>query len=327
MADEQVPNIATAAGFGQGESSPGMLVAIIFLVAILVFVVIYLIMKYSLNQLKYTTAMSYPFNLKGKGHSVLAAAEQLPSLTNGRTYSYSCWLYVQEVEAGKQKIVLYRGSASQPNPLIYMDANENKLNIRLRTIYADARSVALPAAVTAADTGNAANTNLITGRIIGKDMDKEPAITLMDKASQCYYLDIPIQYVPLERWVHVVVAVDFDTVVVYVDGEIYHVESVTTTTYRDVNNAPCRPSGLSTTSGDIVTGVTESERTSAGLDTANAVISRLAFFNYPLTLAQVRKVYEKGPFNQGLLAKLGLPMYGVRNPFFRVDGSTDTPDS
>ena len=64
--------------------------------------------------------------------------------------------------------------------------------------------------------------------------------------------------------------------------------------------------------------------TETGIDSlpaANGYLSRLQFFNYSLkTPAHISKIYEAGPVKSvGILQKLGLPLYGLRNPLYRVD--------
>ena len=58
-----------------------------------------------------------------------------------------------------------------------------------------------------------------------------------------------------------------------------------------------------------------------GGDYLDGFISKLKFFNYALTIDHAKMMYKTGPVHQSILSKLGLPLYGVRNPFYRVDAA------
>jgi hypothetical protein len=56
-------------------------------------------------------------------------------------------------------------------------------------------------------------------------------------------------------------------------------------------------------------------------------ISKMKFFNYALTVDHAKMVYKTGPVHQSILSKLGLPLYGIRNPFYRVDEDVDETEN
>jgi hypothetical protein len=132
-----------------------------------------------------------------------------------------------------------------------------------------------------------------------------------------------VDYVPLQRWVFYTLTVDNDFVSLYQDGEIHNVmnlsaqaSSATGTGCKDPSNPSLNRSviGVSKTTGDMYVGGT------VNASAPDAVLSRVVFFNYAITLQDVQALYSKGPIPQNILSKLGLPVYGLRNPFYRIDG-------
>lgn len=108
-----------------------------------------------------------------------------------------------------------------------------------------------------------------------------------------------IGYVPIQRWVNVVVVVDNEFITLFVDGEIHTVLNTVAV--------------VATTEGELSIGAMSDMM---GFD---GIISNVKFYNYSITVNDARMVYAGGPTSKNVLQMLGLPMYGVRNPFYRVD--------
>jgi hypothetical protein len=133
----------------------------------------------------------------------------------------------------------------------------------------------------------------------------------------CKYATFKIDYVPLQRWVNIIVNVNNNMLSVIMDGAIH------STRILNENNLKCTEDAssnlVSPTAGTLMIGNINEDINI--LPAADGYISRIQFFNYSLkTPAHIKKIYNSGPVKSvGILQKLGLPLYGIRNPLYRID--------
>jgi hypothetical protein len=66
--------------------------------------------------------------------------------------------------------------------------------------------------------------------------------------------------------------------------------------------------------GNIYTGGSVGSTVGPGF---SGMVSMIQFFNYDMNANDVYELYKKGPVNN-MLAKLGLPSYGIQSPFYRI---------
>jgi hypothetical protein len=104
---------------------------------------------------------------------------------------------------------------------------------------------------------------------------------------------------PTNRWVNVVIVVDETLAQLYIDGQ-----------FKEAKVA----SGIFKSSlGNIYIGkATNYER-------LEGYLSKLQLFNYALTIDHTQIIYKAGPLHKSILSMIGIPMYGLRNPFVRMD--------
>lgn len=131
----------------------------------------------------------------------------------------------------------------------------------------------------------------------------------------CGYFRMTIPYVPISRWVNISMVVDNDYVQLFMDGELRQV--IDTKEMFGDNSCVRGVSSLTKTTNFY------SGNPGLGGENLKGFISKLKFFNYALTIDHAKMVYNTGPVHQNILAKLGLPLYGVRNPFYRVDDQVE----
>jgi hypothetical protein len=70
------------------------------------------------------------------------------------------------------------------------------------------------------------------------------------------------------------------------------------------------------TSGFLYTGNTEGYDGAVGAG-FSGLISKFTSFNYELNQTDIYNDYNAGPID-GILAKLGLGLYGIRNPIYKI---------
>ena len=205
----------------------------------------------------------------------------------------SFWLYINDFQAtSMMKLLINRMSSTSglvgANPVVFLDQTTNKLYICIATN----RTPATPK--------NSLDSLLV-----------KSGTGLQNNWS---YLVATIDYVPMQRWVHVSFTVNDNTLTVFQDGGMYTVASLYDMV--DQTSKITRPA-FAACVGDMTVGNTDPTLSS---DTTG-FISRVQFFNYALSASQVSAIYNTGPTDTNLLRSLGVPEYGVRSPVYRMDAA------
>lgn len=102
---------------------------------------------------------------------------------------------------------------------------------------------------------------------------------------------------PTNRWVNVVLIVDESLATLYVDGKF----------------SEARPGRFTPVVGDVIVGKPDYK------DKLDGYMSKVQLFNYALTIDHAQIIYKAGPLHKSILSMIGIPMYGLRNPFVRLD--------
>jgi hypothetical protein len=115
-------------------------------------------------------------------------------------------------------------------------------------------------------------------------------------------LEFKLDYIPLQRWVNIIVNINGNLSTLFVDGRVH------STSVASNDKIVKMPEGKVIVGGD------------GNLNTTNGYLSRLEFFDYAFTTQnQVNKIYKSGPVSQSILQKLGVTEYGVRSPLYKID--------
>jgi len=104
---------------------------------------------------------------------------------------------------------------------------------------------------------------------------------------------------PTNRWANVVIVVDETLAQLYIDGQFKEAK-VANGTYKSAI-------------GNLQIGKSSSD------ERLDGYLSKLQLFNYALTIDHTQIIYKAGPLHKSVLSMIGIPMYGLRNPFFRLD--------
>lgn len=223
---------------------------------------------------------------------------EIPRATNGKRLSFTFWIYIHDINkyTGTMRHVWHRGDselgAEGPSPFVFLAPDTNKMYILMT-----------PPKMSAADTTATQNMS---------EIDKYTYL------AQKY--GIILDYIPLQRWVHVGVVVNENanggTVSGYIDGEL--VKTTTTGTNTKVGAGPTVAADLANLNldknGDIYVGGAPSESVGPGF---SGLVSKIQFFNYDINARDMYKTYLQGPLDS-LLARMGLPAYGIRSPIYRI---------
>ena len=268
----------------------------VFTLLFIVLVIVYVVYRINMNNLQSVTLSSgilklaSDYQIKENGY--------IPNTVNGQEFSYSFWVFVTEVRrSDAAKLLWYRSTGGagtnaqqEANPVVYMHPTTNKLTIMLKT--------------NMTTLGEPDYTRT-------RPSDSSTVYTRLSLADQKNekILKPTIEYLPLQRWVHVVFVVQDDSVSIYMDGNVYSVDVVTKLQDASGNERPV----FKGTAGSVVMGVDESF-SSAAIAPINGYLSKAEFFNYALMPDHVKRLYAKGPIERTWLSMVGLSGYKFQNP-------------
>lgn len=271
-------------------------VFVILTIMLIVVIIAYIVWKMNRSNLKGTTLITTPKKLMGTVYDPIQAS-RLPAMSVGQEFSWTFWLYMSDFQVTSQhKLIFMRNTASSignsryktMNPVVMVDKFTNKMYICLLTNR----------------TPNAAPQSL-------DDI-------LTATGVNATFMVATIDYVPMQRWVNVTFTTDQNLLSVFLDGNLYTVQSLYD--MRDTS-AAASINGLVTPlfqacTGDVRVGTFDTAMSSP----LTGFISNLQFFNYSLSANDSKGIYNIGPDTGfSLLRMLGVPEYGVRSPVYRLD--------
>lgn len=240
----------------------------------------------------------------------------MPSLYNGAEFSYSAWMYIESFNrTGKPQLVLYNGKGDSfsetISPVFYLDPEYVTLHVLL-------------------STNKGARPGVHRG-----------SLENLHKYRDCDFVRLSVDYVPMQRWVNVALVVDNEYIQLFFDGELRKVIDITDKELienihdelRDIpkgadnlcenDNVCCKSENLCC--GKRLMNTNNGKQLYIGKigtdEVFNGYLSKVQFFNYAITVDHAKIIYKSGPLHQSMLGRIGLPMYGLRNPFYKIDTS------
>lgn len=246
----------------------GALVAVLVIVLSVTIALGYLVYRFLVSSLKATVLSNGIVHCRSGATTV--AASKLPALTNGREWSVSFWVYVENAAhtTSDKNILTFGKDQDSAAMMVLMDRNVNRMYLVFRTTMAGTAS-----AVSALNQFKQGTTNP-TSHIV-----------------------VPVEYVPLSRWVMVTAVCDQDTVTLYIDNNIYSVVS-----------------GARFRQGAIIADPSDDVMIGSASNGADAYIAKIRFFNYGISVFQNRSYYQSGPGSGGILGWLGINKYKLQWP-------------
>ncbi len=255
---------------------------------VIIAVILYVIYRVRRSDLDSVHIIKKPRKLyyPGRSKPFQFASDKMPVSKHGMEYTYSFWLYINNFEiTTTHKVIFMRGfngkNFASASPIIYMDARTNKLYMSVRSN----QSVTL---TPLQHIPNGRASRFMTG---------------------------VVEYVPLQRWVHLAMVVKDNLLTVFMDGEMYTVENVLD---LSTNTNGTRPI-FTPSAGDVMVG------SMPGSSNLQGYITQLTFYNHALSLHDIKyDVYSKGPFNvsQSIMGKLGVGDYRLRTPVYKETGDS-----
>lgn len=227
---------------------------------------------------------------------------------NGNRRSISFWIYINDMNKFKdlyKNVICLSGNGDdfQPynsSPHIFLDKTNNTMFIRF-----------------------------------SKTSESEKHLNNNEQLHEYLQQGISIDYIPLQRWVHICIVCNSSTfkttLYAYVDAELVktishgdkfklsNINSLYDKVNEDSNYYHTKKSELnnidiSKTGFLYVGGSINNIKYGGGF---SGLISLVSIYNYELNQQDINKIYNDGPIS-GFLAKLGLGLYGVRNPIYKL---------
>jgi len=295
-----------------------MIIIIAVTILLFIFVILYITFAMKSKNLKGKVLLNVPVKVDTRDTAIQIVNGTMPKSMVGREYSYSTWMYLESfsqdmntvTKTPYHKLIMYRGTAgdiASANPIVMMDGRSNKLYVIIKTT---------ESSIASSTVSNDLNEILTKNYFWNQEMSLENP--MVNK-----HIVLTIDYVPLQRWVHIMLVVDNKVMTLYLDGEIYSVKS--TDEYKASRQPHVTRLGrtidynliVEKTDGDLFIG----KSLIGGKRTIDGYIAKVEFFNYALSVDKVKKVYQDGPLPRGLLAWLGLGQYGFRAPIYKLNQS------
>ena len=291
--------------FASRLSSNAMNNLVIFIsFGVIIYILVQMIIVLNKPEFLYYTLSPMPKDLVNTKFETLRNSNKMPN-TFAREFTYSFWVYLRSVnersdEADQYKLLFLRTEQEtdkffkDANPIVYFDKDSNKLIVKIRTT----------------DTERTTMTSRLPESNISDEFHND----------RCLYSTLTVDYIPIKRWVNIIINVDNNRVTLFLDGDIYQTVLVNRKP-DDCDSTNFSESRLvSETAGDIKLGYD----TDNNVTVPDGLISKIQFFNYSLkTPSDIRKIYENGPVeSQSFLEKnLGIPIssLGLRNPIYNIE--------
>jgi hypothetical protein len=232
---------------------------------------------------------------------------------NGKKRSYSFWIYIFDLSPAE----------GQFRHVAHITASDKKYNIQNSSIHIVLDSLVnklhVRFALSSSDTEKA--------QMGGDKMNLDNASDLGNyrKASDGTATGFSINYIPIQRWVHVAFVINDiggGSITTYIDGNFVNTidntnrgtndDYLETGAKLDINKLKLEHSGALYVGGEH-----SSDKVPIGF---SGLISKFTINNYDLNRNDIYKEYSAGPL-KGVLASMGLTSYGIRNPIYKLKAS------
>eukprot|EP00873_Tetraselmis_striata_P026952 jgi/Tetstr1/447216/TSEL_034653.t1 len=244
----------------------GLTTLMIVVVAVGVFAALaYTVYQILSTNLKVVTLLEEPIHAISQPKTI--SSDKFPSMKNGKEFSLSFWVYVeaQSNTTAMKRVLSIGDSADGLSPLVLMDRATNRMYVGLRTMNTDSALTTKQA---------------LEDYQASRQTQDGDGMTTTVNYSNCVIVEV--EYVPLGRWVNMVVVLDNDVVTLFLDGDIYSVSPVTRFASNGVVQDP---------SGSLNVG---------GTNGVSGYVSNVQIANYAFSVFHARALYRAGPVKRTL---------------------------
>lgn len=255
---------------------------------VIVLVIAYIVWRLVRRDLAMLMLVKSPRKLFNQPTPLTIEGSKMPVTLAGREFGFSMWIYLSDFKVTTQHKLLFmrattNGSVRGANPIVFLDGSTNRLYVSIAT------------------------------NVSRNDADMRDVLD----AQKSKYVTATVEYLPLQRWVHIAFTVKQQLLSVFMDGDLYTVENVGDSHGSSSSGKHKSPRPIfAGAKGDLQVGP-------VGPDTASTTgyIARLAFYNYAPPQRDISASYSQGPSPKNVLSALGLDEYGIRSPVYKVEGN------
>jgi phosphohistidine swiveling domain-containing protein len=235
----------------------------------------------------------------------------IPLASSGKRMTITFWMYINDltVNQGRPRRVFNRGSKTsqwtESSPYIVLNDKLNKLHVIFHT--------------TDSSQYMSAGKDFSTQATNATEMEKIAFLSAVH--------GITIDYIPMQRWVHVGIVVNEESrggvVMAYLDGELVKTVTTSTAIVTTDNQLTLNSTVLSGVKLDIQNlDLNLKSNVFVGGDATipgfSGLVSTIGFTSSDLNADDIYRMYLQGPISGSVLTKLGLPAYGLQSPIYRV---------
>lgn len=319
-------------------------VMFIVVLCITIYVVIHLIKMFRKTDLKTVTMLKNPREIPQYNSLSINSELELPMTYNGVEYSYSIWFYLDSVDmTGNPKLIVYRGDqknriGSSASTIFYMDPDYVTMHVLVKTNKSPHQTTKRGSL---ADLHKYNDCDYVRLKVNYVPMQRwVNAILVVDNQYIQLFFDGELR--------KVVDAMDIELLENALSnrnindhdfkmsekGEEYGCSNsdVPNTNgnkqYNESTNICCHENNLCCKDRRMVDGSNGDHLVIGriGLDDAiQGYMSKVQFLNYAVTIDHARVIYQAGPLHLSILSMLGLPLYGLRNPFYKIGEACSSP--
>lgn len=273
---------------GSSQVMDSMIVGIVMiLLTVIVLSIIYILRSLKSSKSRQISLISTPVDLSAKkGLPYNVSGANIPTVSQGKSFSFSFWLYLSDTYTATtdHKILMIRGNNSSlpainfsANPLIFLDRTTNKMYIAI-------------------STSNVTRTDMSLDDVLAMDVSGNYVSG---------YIITQINYVPMQRWVSFVVSIQDDIMMVFIDSDMYTVNSVSDAMFSSGDTRPIiRGSSGDVSIGDVV-------------NSCAGFLTKLVYTNTAVNASSINNMYSSGPGQPSVLSAIGMPSYSLRNPIYK----------
>jgi hypothetical protein len=293
---ETVNNIKDAfANITSTNESILYLIIIVFLVAVIVAYFLYYVIMDSILYQQKIDVEGTDVPIICNELSEFKITKSLPN-SNGIKRSYGFWIYINDIDkySGNFRHIAHLGGNQLPGqikdacPYIFLDKKANSIYVRF-----------------------APKADPLTNTDVLRDSTTEDLFKYTTTDGDARNCGIKIDYVPIQRWVHIVIVVsdvNGGIVYTYIDGELAKQDNILLKLHE---------LGFENKTDTLFVGGSISN-SQVGASGFSGLLSKFSLYNYDLNKNDIYKEYSKGPLN-GLLTSMGIVSYGLRNPIYKLN--------
>jgi hypothetical protein len=266
-------------------SNLGLVVVVSVMCIIVIYIMVYIFRQYNSTSLKTITMLKKPIKVPQNTLYNISSQSDLAQLKNinGKEFSYSFWMYVDGDNlnaTSSNKLVLGRMESENimnSTPVFALDKSQNKLFVYVKK-------------------------------------SQDSYISGINDINSNHRDVLTINYLPLQRWVNIVLVVDNNFVQLFMDGELREVKDLSNYS----SGGTMETTVVMTPKGNMIVGANSANNNI--MPAFNGYLSKVQVLNYAVTIDHAKVIYKAGPLHSSVLAAIGVPTeYGIQNPFYKIN--------